>query len=240
MKTKFLDIEINYKVLGTRGDWIVFLHGWGGSIESFEVVARCFEKSHRCLLFDFPPFGESEEPYEVWNNDTYVELLKHLMGCLGIEKCNIIAHSFGGRVAIKFASGYNESVKKMILVDSAGIKPKFSLKKFLKTKQYKLAKKLGLNTKHFGSEDYRKLSDLMKKTFVCVVNEDLTKHLKQITSPTLIIFGKNDKDSPPYMAKTLNKKIRDSALIVFENCGHFAYIEDFQRFVAISQSFLKG
>lgn len=240
MKTKFKDIEINFEILGTQGEWIVFLHGWGGSIESFEIVAKEFMATNRCLLFDFPPFGESEEPYEAWNVDTYVELLQHLLNTLDIKTCDIVAHSFGGRVAIKFASGYNERVKRMILVDSAGVKSKFSLKKFLRTKRYKLAKKLGRNTARFGSCDYQKLSSLMKKTFVNIVCEDLTKRLNQITCPTLIIFGKDDKETPLYMAKTLNKKIKDSALIVFENCGHFSYIEDFHRFVAISQSFLKG
>jgi len=80
----------------------------------------------------------------------------------------------------------------------------------------------------------------MKKTFVNIISEDLSPLLKNIACPTLIIFGKDDKETPLYMAKKLNKKIKDSALIVFENCGHFAYLEDFYRFVAISKSFLKG
>lgn len=240
MKTKFRDIYINYEVLGKEGDWIVFLHGWGGSIESFKIVAQQFENTNRCLLFDFPPFGESEEPYEVWNNDSYVALLQHFLEKLKIKSCHIIAHSFGGRVAIKFASRYNESVKKIILVDSAGIKPHFSPKKFIRIQRYKLAKKLGLKTKDFSSPDYKKLSALMKKTFVNIIGEDLSPLLKAITSPTLIIFGKDDKETPLYMAKKLNKKIKDSALIVFENCEHFAYLEDFYRFIAISKSFLKG
>ena len=239
MKTKFKDIYINYEVLGEKGPWIVFLHGWGGSIESFEIVAQNFA-NNRCLLLDFPPFGESEEPYEVWNNDTYVQLLRHLLDELKIKTCAIVAHSFGGRVAIKFASRYNERVEKIILVDSAGVKPRFSLKKFVRIKRYKLAKKLGLKARDYSSPDYKKLSPLMKKTFVNIISEDLSPLLKNITCPTLIIFGKEDKETPLYMAKKLNKKIHDSALIVFENCGHFAYLEDFYRFVAISKSFLKG
>lgn len=240
MKTKFKDIYINYETIGEKGDWIVFLHGWGGSVDSFRVVAQNFSSTHRCLLFDFPPFGESEEPYEVWNNDTYVELVLHFLNMLNIKSCNIIAHSFGGRVAIKFASRYNELVEKIILVDSAGIKPRFSLKKFVQIRRYKLAKKLGLRTRDNSSPDYKKLSSLMKKTFVNIISENLAPFLKSISCPTLIIFGKEDKETPLFMAKKLNRKIKDSALIVFENCGHFAYLEDFYRFVAISKSFLKG
>ncbi len=239
MKTKFKDIYINYEVLGEKGPWIVFLHGWGGSTESFKIVAESFD-ANRCLLLDFPPFGESEEPYEVWNNDTYVALVKHILDELKIKTCDIIAHSFGGRVAIKFANRYNESVKKIILVDSAGVKPRFSLKKFIRIKRYKLAKKFRLKTRDYSSSDYKKLSPLMKQTFTNIINEDLSPLLKNIACPTLIIFGKDDKETPLYMAKKLNKKIKDSALIVFENCGHFAYLEDFYRFVAISKSFLKG
>lgn len=80
----------------------------------------------------------------------------------------------------------------------------------------------------------------MKKTFVNIISEDLSPLLKSITCPTLIIFGKDDKETPLYMAKKINKKIKDSALVVFENCGHFAYLEDYYRFVTIAKSFLKG
>lgn len=240
MQTKFKDIYINYETLGDKGDWIVFLHGWAGSIESFEIIAKHFQSTNSCLLIDFPPFGKSEEPYEVWDINTYEQLLLHITDILQIKTFSIVAHSFGGRVAIKFASDYNEKVDKLLLVDSAGIKPRFNIIKYLKVKKYKLAKKLKLKTSQYGSADYQQLTPLMKKTFVNIVNFDVSPLLKQIVCGTLIINGKNDTETPLYMAKKLNRKIANSALIVFDDCGHFSYIEDYERFIAISKSFLKG
>ncbi len=240
MRIKFKDIYINYEILGSVGEWIVFLHGWGGNTKSFEVVAKEFISTNRCLLIDFPPFGQSEEPYEEWNVDTYNELVKEILKTLDIKRCSVIAHSFGGRVAIKLSNSYNNIVEKLILVDSAGLKPRFSIKKYINKKRYQLAKRFKKDTSKFGSSDYKALSPLMRKTFVKVINEDLTKDLKLISCPTLIIFGQNDKDTPLYMAKKFNKKIKNSAIIVFKSCGHFSYIEDFNKFVVIAKQFLKG
>ena len=238
MKIKFKDIDVFYKTIGESGEWLVFLHGWRGSIESFELVAKNF-KNNRCLLIDFPPFGNSEEPYEIWDIDTYTDLVFNILEAEKIKSFSFIAHSFGGRVAINFSSVYNERVKKLLLVDSAGIRPRFSVKKFIAVSRYRIAKKLGKNTDSFGSPDYKALSPLMRKTFVNIVNQNALPSLKNITAKTLIINGEHDDQTPLYMAKKLHKHIKNSALIIFENCGHFAYLEDYLKFIAVSKSFFK-
>ena len=238
MRIKFKDIDINYEVLGSKGDWIVFLHGWSGSIESFKLVAKNFP-NNRCLLLDFPPFGKSEEPYEVWDISTYTELVLKLLEKENIKTFSFVAHSFGGRVAINFSSVYNERVKNLVLVDSAGIPPRFSIKRFINVTKYKIAKRLGKDTSRFGSSDYRALSPLMKRTFVNIVNYNVLPLLKNIKANTLIISGDLDDQTPLYMAKKLHNRIYNSALIVFEGCGHFAYLEDYLRFVAILKSLFK-
>jgi len=234
---KFKDKKIHYKTIGKKGEWIVFLHGWGGSVDSFLAVAKCF-KNNRCLLLDFPPFGKSEQIDDVWELEDYVCLLKELLDFLKIDNIKLIAHSFGGRVAILFASIYN-NVSKMILTDSAGIRPKKKLIVWFKIKKYKLLKKLGFKQKNKGSKDYQALSDNMKKTFVKIVNRHLEKECLKISCPTLIIFGEKDKTTPIYMAKKLNSLIKDSEVIIFKNAGHFAYLDKFNDFVIISNKFME-
>ncbi|MDD2445779.1 MAG: alpha/beta hydrolase [Clostridia bacterium] len=229
--------NVYYKKVGKKGDWIVFLHGWGGSVDSFLAVAKTFE-NNRCLLIDFPPFGKSESMNEIWKLEDYVFLLKEFLDFLKIDNVKLISHSFGGRVAILFASIYN-NVSKLILVDSAGIKPKKNLIIWLKIKKYKLLKKLGFKQKNKGSKDYKSLSDNMKKTFVNIVNRHLEKECLKINCPTLIIFGEKDKTTPIYMAKKLNSLIKDSEVIIFKNAGHFAYLDKFNDFVIISNKFME-
>ena len=233
---KFRGRKIYYEITGDAGDWIVFLHGWGGSVESFSAVLKNF-KNNRCLNLDFPPFGKSEEMDEIWSLEDYARMLKALIDKLKIKKLKIIAHSFGGRVAILFSSIYNNLVDKIILVDSAGIKPKKNFIVWFKIVKFKLIKKLGFKQKNKGSKDYKALTNKMKKTFVNVVNRHLEHECVKITCPTLIIFGEKDKATPIYMAKKLNALIKDSSVIIFKNAGHFSYLDNFYEFVLISKNF---
>ena len=235
---EFKGKKVYYEVTGDTGDWIIFLHGWGGSVKSFFGVVQMFE-NNRCLNLDFPPFGMSEEMTEVWNLEDYALMLKALVDFLEIKKMKIIAHSFGGRVAILFSSLYNNKVDRLILIDSAGIKPKKNLIVAFKIFKFKFLKKIGFKQKNKGSQDYRNLSDKMKKTFINIINRHLENECVKITCPTLIIFGENDKATPVYMAKKLNALIKDSALIIFKNAGHFAYLDNFYEFIEISKHFMK-
>ena len=80
----------------------------------------------------------------------------------------------------------------------------------------------------------------MKKTFIKVVNEDLTPYLKNIKSSVLLIWGDKDTDTPMYMAKTMEREIKDSGLVVFEGSGHFSYLDDIPRYVKIIRVFFGG
>ena len=66
-----------------------------------------------------------------------------------------------------------------------------------------------------------------------------SRKAKQITAPTLLIWGTKDKDTPIYMAKKLNKFIGDSAIIRFEDCGHFCYLEKPTEFEKIVTNFFE-
>ena len=88
----------------------------------------------------------------------------------------------------------------------------------------------------FGSDDYKQLNDIMKQTFVKVVNEDLSDDASKISIPTLLVWGKKDKDTPLYMGKTFNKLIKNSKLIIL-NGGHYCHIENLQEYSKICMQF---
>lgn len=172
---------------------------------------------------------------------------------LNINKPHVIAHSFGGRITIYLASNYKDLFSKIVLVDSAGVKPKISIKKkfkifmfkcgkvFLKiiTPKDKYAEKLNEFRKKFASSDYSSIkSDIIRQTFSKVISLDLTNNLKNIENPVLLIWGENDTDTPIYMAKIMEKKIPDSGLVVLKNAGHFSYIDASGDFNLIVDKFL--
>lgn len=215
----------------------VFLHGWQRSGDDFLDFIQTHNIQNYIIL-DFPPFGQSDDICG-WNLFTYVNMLISLLDYLQVKKINLIAHSFGGRVAIIISAIKKGFVNKLILLDSAGLKTKKSIKKKLKIGIYKLKRKLGLNVSNYGSEDYKKLSPEMKETFKSIINTNLEDYAKAIETQTLIIFGENDRETPIYMAKKLNKLIKKSRLEIIKNSGHFCFIDNKITVGKIMDSFLK-
>ena len=137
---------------------------------------------------------------------------------------------------MELAARYPHIVRSMVLVDSAGLKPRRGLKYYAKVGMHKLLRRLGLKGLK-GSSDFRVLSPIMRATFKNVVNYDQTPLAKKISCPTAIFWGRDDRETPPYMARRLNKYISDSSLF-WLNGGHFSYIEDSAKFIAILRAFV--
>ena len=250
MRTVIDSVCVNYEIQG-EGSPVLLLHGWGGSIESFSPVANyLLKQGKKVISIDFPGHGKSGEPPEPWSVREYTAMTAKFIEQLGIMPCDIIAHSFGGRVAILLASTMPQLVKKLVLVDSAGLRQKRTLRYYYKIYVYKICKKLVksplLNRvlrlderqKGAGSSDYRVLSGVMRGTFVKVVNQDLQSYLSAIKAPTLLIWGSEDKDTPLWMGKKMEAEISDAGLVIFQNAGHFSYLDGFGRFCKILTSFL--
>lgn len=233
---------MNYITLGKRKDkMILFLHGWGGSIKSFYGAASNLSRyGFFCVLVDFPGHGESPEPKKGYSVFDYAKELNDVILSFGVKEVIIIAHSFGGRVAIKLCGNIKPNkykIEKLVLVGSSGLKPRRGLFYKLKVKRYKKIKEKVNSGKlpesvlfKYGSEDYKCLSPIMKESFVKVVNEDLACDAKNIEVQTLLIFGKKDKDTPLYFGKTFKKLIEKSCLLVY-NTGHYCYLSESERFI---------
>lgn len=215
--------EINYELIG-QGQPTLLLHGWGGSLEVFNNLVSLFP-DRLFIVPDFPPFGKSEKTIENWNIFTYASMVMSLCDHLKIEKCDVLGHSFGGRVTILLAALKKSLVKSCVLVDSAGMKPKRTFKYYLSLGKFKLARSLGFFVKDAGSQDYRALPENMKQTFISIVNTHLEDYARMILAPTLVVVGRNDKDTPIYMAKRLNRLIKKSRLVIFDDAGHYSFLD---------------
>ena len=250
--TDFLDvngIKVRYKVAGV-GEQILLLHGWGGSIESMGLVFDDFATDYAVLAVDFPGHGESELPPTAWGVSDYSELVLDVMDALHVQRPHIIAHSFGGRVTIKLASSNPDRVGKIILVNSAGVRPRWSLRYYLRVMLAKTGKYLAKHCGRWGetirdqiytaiaSRDYLNAGPL-RDTFTKIVNEDLTPILPHIKSPALLIWGENDKEVPISSAIVMKNRIHHAELVIFKNAGHFAYIDQYSKFRLVVQRFLR-
>lgn len=217
----------------------VFLHGWGCDSSSL-MFCKDVVENENCLFIDFPPFGASCKKIKDWTVFTYANMVISLCEHLKIEKFNLIGHSFGGRIAIILSVICKDKTNKLVLIDSAGLKPRHSLRYYRNILIYKMRKRLKMDISKYGSRDYLALSDDMKGVFKNIVNTNLDDFLPLINSETLIIFGKDDKVTPIYMAKRFTRRIKNSKMVLLKEAGHFSYIDRRLEFANQLESFLKN
>ena len=242
-------IQSHYKKTGS-GPVVLLLHGWGGSLEIFQKLHSALETNFTVYAPDLPGFGKSETPDTVWGVTAYTDWLRAFITAEKITNPILLGHSFGGRISILYASKY--PVSKLILANSAGIKPKRKPAYYVKVYSYKavkhilpllLGKKQSENIleqyrKKVGSSDYKNANPTMRNIMVKVINEDLKKYLKDIQAPTLLMWGENDTATPVNDAKIMEKNIPDAGLVVLKNAGHYSFIDKEYEFITIVKNFL--
>ena len=243
-------LNINYIDEG-EGKTIVLFHGWGANKEAFTPIIKKLSAYMRVVALDFPGFGKSDEPSAIWDVDTYAEFMKNFINKADCEGAIWLGHSFGGRVIIKLFDKMATKPSRIVLVDSAGIKPKRGLDYYVKVYSYKIGKKIlklpvinktGLYeklVKNAGSSDYKALSENMRATMSRVVNEDLRHHLPHIGVPTLLIWGDKDTATPIGDAHIMDSLLPDSGIVTLEGAGHFSYLDRPGKFFAALEYFVK-
>lgn len=227
-------LRINYKTFGD-GDPLIILHGWGICMDHFAGLQNELSGKFRVFTIDLPGFGGSDLPKEPWEVGDYSEFVNLFAEKLKLRKFYLFGHSFGGRIGIKYAVKYPEKLKGLILCASAGIRPKNTLKKAVFLSVSKAGKKLlsvpgvkklkpiarKLLYKAAREHDYEKLNNkIMQESFKKVVNEDLKPLLNKIKTPTLLLWGTEDKMTPICDGKLMNREIEKSKMRIFKGVGH--------------------
>lgn len=253
MKVEIQGLDINYIQEG-QGQDVLLLHGWGGSIETMVPIVNILKNSFRVTAVDLPGFGKSTIPSEVMDSYGYAEIIKGFIDETGLENIILFGHSHGGRISIILSSRYKDLFDKVVLIDSAGIIPKRTATYYIKVYTFKLMKKIYLAftpkgkrqevlesfyRKH-GSDDFKEADGIMRKIMVKVVNDNLRHHLKEIKTSVLLIWGEKDDATPLYMARIMENEIPDAGLVVLEGAGHYSYVDDFNTFKVVINSFLKN
>ncbi len=258
MVTEIEGLKINYRDEG-EGPLLILLHGWGSNVDLFDGIFRFASKKYHVVGMDMPGFGKSDEPKEAWAVSDFVEFVLDFIKKLYPEDKEIIflGHSMGGRVIIKMIGTKPEiergfKIPKVILTDSAGIKPIPSAKQSGKTKRYKFYKSVLTKTgiagafpgtiealqKKYGSADYAAASPIMRKSLVKVVNEDLVPYMPKVNMPALLIWGDKDTATPLSDGQQMEKLMPESGLAVIPGAGHYSFLDNAYMYNKILGSFL--
>lgn len=251
---QYIEIDgqtLAYKISGT-GSPMILMHGWGCSADTLASIEAVASRHHTVYNVDFPGFGQSPEPAEVWGVEQYTRLIEKFVSRLGLDRPVLLGHSFGGRVGLLYAS--RNQVSKLILVDAAGVKPTRPLSYYVKVYSFKAMKclyqvvygregareRIERERAKRGSADYQSASPMMRAILSKVVNEDLCHVMPHIKCPTLLIYGSQDTATPVKDARKIERLVPDAGLVVMEGCGHYTFLDNPVQFRAVLESFLSN
>ncbi|MBQ9552724.1 MAG: alpha/beta hydrolase [Clostridia bacterium] len=223
------------------GESVLILPGWSAVAEAYQTVTKTLSEKFCVTVLNLPGFGVTPEPSEPWCVDDYVDFTLAFIQERGLDDLILLGHSFGGRIIIKMLSRPDLpfTVKQVVLVDSAGIKPTPTAEQKKKSEQYNRLKKLyggklvsklcpsALEKlrKKYGSADYAAASPVMRQTLIKTVNEDLTGLVPNVTPGALLIWGRDDTATPAADAERMKAMIPDSVLHIIDGAGHFPFID---------------
>lgn len=249
MKIIVQNIATEYLDEGT-GKVILFLHGWQDNLHTFDSLASFLSPTNRIVRLDLPGFGESEMPKENWDLNDYVQFLASFIQKLNLSVETLVGHSFGGRVAIKGTATKNLQAHKIILISSAGVARNRTFRNSILKVFAKIAgwitwmpplvfwrEKLRQKIYRLIGSDYPNAGTL-KEVFLKIISEDLSASAEKITTPTLLIWGANDAETPLSDGKRLSKLIHHSKLKIISGAGHFIHKEKPQEVAKLIQEFL--
>ncbi len=241
------DHTITYLERGT-GEAILLIHGFNGDKDNWTRFARYLPDNYRLIIPDDAGFGESTfKKNGDYTIKKQAERIKKLADALNIKKFHIAGNSMGGAIAGAVALQYPDYLLSLGLFDAAGIKSS-------KKSEFVLLTEQGKNILVVNKpEDFKKMMEFvfvtppfisgpvalylgeknLEKTgqnnyiFAQIKNNiaSLEPHLKKITVPTLVLWGRNDRILDVSGAYIFDKNLPNSKLVIMESCGHIPMLE---------------
>ncbi|MCM3901656.1 MAG: alpha/beta hydrolase [Pyrinomonadaceae bacterium] len=240
-------VRVHYQEKG-MGTPLVLIHGFTSSTYSWKDVFEPLSRSFRVIAVDLKGFGFSGKPDGDYTRRAQAELVAHLLNHLKIEKAWLVGNSMGGEVALNVALTNPQRVAGLILIDSAGVAvqggsslaPAYVRIPFvgraltaLALTSDKLVRE-GLEKSFYDDAKvtaervayyHRPLKTRGGQLAALRVRTQWAQfpvepELGKISTLTLIIWGAEDALIPLAAGRTMNSMIKDSKLVIIENCGH--------------------
>ncbi|GAA4843215.1 alpha/beta hydrolase [Algivirga pacifica] len=115
------DLEIAYVDQGEGEDVLLFIHGLGSYIPSWQHEIDILSKKYRCIAIDLPGFGKSDKPNHSGMMSYYATVVKEFVDHLQLSNYTLVGHSMGGQISMTYSLMYPEHAKAMVLIAPAGI-----------------------------------------------------------------------------------------------------------------------
>lgn len=229
------DGKFRYVEVG-EGTPIIILHGLMGGLSNFDGVANYFpQKGYKVVIPELPLYTNSILKTNV---KAFAKFVKDFIERIGYTDAVILGNSLGGHIALYFAKMYPKHLKAMVLTGSSGLYESAMGDSYPKRGDYEYIRKKAedvfydpaVATKEIVDDVFATVNDRMKliKTLTIAksaIRHNMSKDLPKINVPTCLIWGKNDKVTPPEVAVEFHELLPDSDLYWIDKCGHAAMME---------------
>jgi 2-hydroxy-6-oxonona-2,4-dienedioate hydrolase len=226
---------------------IVLLHGLMGGLGNFSNVIDYFSKTRRILMPTLPIY---ELPLHSVSLGNICKHISDFIDYKGFDKVHLVGNSLGGHIALMYTLEHQDKVASMTLTGSSGLYENAMGTTFPKRSNYEFIKKKTQETFYspetasqelidevFSSVNDRNKAIRILMTSKSAIRHNLSEELSQIKVPTLLIWGKQDTVTPPFVGEKFNELIKHSKLVWIDKCGHAPMMEHPELFNTILQDF---
>jgi pimeloyl-ACP methyl ester carboxylesterase len=237
--------KFTYIETGKGEDTLLLLHGLFGALSNFEGIIRHFGTHYNVVVPILPIF---ELPIRKVSVSGLVDYVSEFVEYKGYRKVHVLGNSLGGHIALLYALEHPERISSVILTGSSGLFESAMGTSFPKRGDYEFVQRKTESTfydpavasKELVDEVYNIVNDRNKAiriiaTAKSAVRHNLADKLSKLTVPVLLVWGKDDIVTPPFVGEQFHKLIRDSRLILIEKCGHapmMEHVETFNKYLA--------
>ncbi|MDQ0229798.1 alpha/beta fold hydrolase [Metabacillus malikii] len=245
---KILGVNVHYEVYETdrTKPTLVLLHGFLSSTFCYRKIIPLLKNDFNLVGIDLPPFGKSEKSTRfVHSYSNMAKLVIELVQSLNIKKAYIVGHSMGGQVSLHAVKERPDLFEKVVLLCSSGymkgVHPSLKVGSYipyfyLGIKHW-LARQGVLKNLHNVVYDRSLIDNEMMEGYLEPFHDngifralnrmirdhegDLTsEELKKIESPSLLIWGNEDKVVPVHVGERLKQDLPNSVFYSLKNTGH--------------------
>jgi len=228
---------------------VVLLHGFGSSLDTWHSVVPKLAMSHRVIAIDLKGFGRSARPPGDYSPSAQAALVLGVMDALKVPRATIVGHSWGGSVALSLARMARDRVQRVAIY--GGFVFDEQVPPYLRWGQVDGLGDLVFAMSFRERPDERLARafydpDRLEERYVERVIEDLERPgtiaaslaavegmdfaglvaaLPEVTQPALLLWGREDRVSPPVYGERLASLLPRARLIVYPRCGHFPHVE---------------
>ena len=233
-----------------EGEVLMLLHGLFGALSNFSDLIERFRTTHKVVVPLLPLFDLDILHTSVTGLAKHVhQFIEHK----GYDHIHLLGNSLGGHVGLVHVLKHPEKIKSLTLTGSSGLfenamgdsYPKRGDYDYIKNKTAQTLYDPAMATKELVDEVFEITKNRLKVIKIIAlaksaIRNNLGEELNQIQIPTLLIWGKNDTVTPPFVAEESHKLIPHSQLHFIDKCGHAPMMEVPAEFNDILENFLKS